>query len=48
MSSYKVVVEKTGQMLTSNLLEFDEGFFPYSKEELIATLGEMDDEIDIL
>ena len=27
-SSYKVVVEKTGHILTSNKLEFDEVFFP--------------------
>ena len=47
-SSYKVAVEKTGQILTTNQLEFDEGFFPYRKEELIAKLAEMDDEIDIL
>ena len=47
-SAYKVLVEKTGQILSSNQLEFDEGFFPYRKEELIAKLAEMDDEIDIL
>ena len=42
------ILEKTGPILTSNQLEFDEGFSPYCKEELIATLGEMDDEIDIV
>ena len=47
-SAYKVLLEKTGQILSLNQLEFDEGLFPYRKEELIAKLAEMDDEIDIL
>jgi hypothetical protein len=47
-SSYKVLIKETGQILTSNQLEFDEGFFPYRKEELVAKLGDMDEEIDIL
>ena len=37
-SAYKVLVEKTGQILTSNQLEFDENFFPRRKEELISKL----------
>ena len=47
-SAYKVLIEKTGQILTSNQLEFDENFFPYRKEELISKLDEGDNEIDIL
>jgi hypothetical protein len=47
-SSYKVVVEKTGQILASNQLEFDEEFFPYRKEELIASLADTDNGIDIV
>ena len=47
-SAYKVYVEKTGQILTSNQLEFDEGLFPYRKEEMISRLDEGDSEIDIL
>ena len=47
-SAYKVLVEKTGQILTSNQLEFDENFFPRRKEELISKLDEGDSEIDIL
>ena len=39
-SSYKVLVEKTCQILTSNQLEFDEKFFPYRKEEMISRLDE--------
>ena len=47
-SAYKVLVEKTGQILTSNQREFDENFFPYRKVELISKLDEGDNEIDIL
>ncbi len=47
-SSYKVLIKETGQIHTSNQLDFDEGFYPYRKEELVAKLGDMDEEIDIL
>ena len=47
-SAYKVLVPSTGQVITTNQLDFDENFFPYRKEELIKQLDEYDDEIDIL
>ena len=47
-SAYKVLVYKTGQILTSIQPEFDENFFPYRKEELISKLDEGDNETDIL
>ena len=47
-SAYKVYVEKTGQILRSNQIEFDEGLFPHRKEEMISKLDEGDSEIDIL
>ena len=47
-SAYKVFIRATGQVMTTNQLDFDESFFPFRKEELIKQLDEGDDEIDIL
>ena len=47
-SAYKVDdVKRTGQILTSNQLEFDEIFFPFWKEEIVEKLMDVDEEIDI-
>ena len=42
------VIEKTGQILTSDQLQFYEIFSPYWKEELISRLDDRENEIDIL
>jgi hypothetical protein len=46
-SAYKVLISATGQVMTTNQLDFDESFFPFRKEKLIKQLDEGDDEIDI-
>jgi hypothetical protein len=43
-----VLVKATGQILTSNQLEFEENFFPFWKKKVIERLGDVDEEIDIL
>ena len=43
-----MLVKATGQILTSNQLEFDENFFPFRKEEIVDKLRDVDEEIDIL
>ncbi len=47
-SAYKELVKATGQILTSNQLEFDENFFPFRKEEIVDMLLDVDEEINIL
>jgi hypothetical protein len=46
-SAYKFLTS-TGQVLTSNQLDFDENFYPYRKEELIKHMDDGDNETDIL
>ncbi len=47
-STYKVLIPATGQVTTTNQLDFDENFFPYQKGELIMQSDEGDAKVDIL
>jgi hypothetical protein len=43
-----VLVKATGQILTSNQLEFNQNFFPFQKQEVVDNLLNVDEEINIL